>query len=621
VTALVVVALATVGLADGTARAGGAELPFRFAFANRLDQGLMPQYGYNLIDVATKNEADAVPAGTLAQVWLGNYDNTACSWKVDDATLSARVAAMADDPKVAGFYFSADANPVKCADAIQQHKDRDALIKSAAPSKYTLVSIDANSGDQFAAQVPLWQGVADYLAYNPYICHVGKDCDYAWLDTVLDAAESNGTPYFIALQAFADGSRYRWPSGDEERQMLARLSDPKLTRLRGYMTFSWNYNNDPLRNHPDVLQAIKDFNLSGSSTPTDTTPPTAPGDPTVTATTTTSISIAWTASSDNAAVSGYDLLQNGNNVGTTTNTSHTFTNLTCGTTYTLALDAYDTAGNHSPQTTITAATDVCPAPPPTDPVVAAAGDICATATDCAGTAKLIDAIDPTRVLALGDNAYQDGRIDQYNAYYDPNWGRFKAKTSPVPGNHDYHTSGAGGYFTYFGSQAPAEYYSYDLGSWHLIALDGEIGHGAGSAQETWLKNDLANHPGTCTLAYWHEPRFSSGYHGSNSGFDAFWHDLYAAGVDVVLNGHDHDYERFAPQNASGAADANGIREFVVGTGGASHYTFGAPIANSEVRNNTSYGVLKLTLHSGSYDWQFVPAAGASFTDSGSSACH
>jgi hypothetical protein len=591
VTALIAVAVATVGLGGGTARAENAQLPFRFAFSNRVDQGLMPQYGYNLIDVATKNEADATPAGTQAQVWLGNYDNTTCSWKLDDATISARIAAMADDPKVAGFYFSSNANPIKCADAIRQHQDRNALIKSLAPSKYTLLSIDTNRRDQFATQVPLWKGVADYLAYNPYICRVGSACDYAWLDTVLTAAEANATPYFIALQAFADGSQYRWPTGDEERQMLARVTNRNLTFLRGYMTFSWDYNNDPLPNHPDVLKAIKDFNLSGSTT--DATAPTAPGNPTVTATTDGSISVSWTAASDNVGVSGYDVFEDGSDVATTADTSHTFT----------------------------AATGACPAPPPSDPVIAAAGDLCANATDCAGTANLIDAIDPTRVLALGDNAYQDGTIDQYNAYYDPNWGRFKAKTSPVLGNHDYHTAGGSGYFDYFGSRAPAEYYSYDLGSWHLIALDGEIAHGAGSAQETWLKNDLAAHPATCTLAYWHEPRFSSGYHGSNSSFDTFWRDLYAAGVDVVVNGHDHDYERFAPQDPSGAADENGIREFVAGTGGASHYAFSTPIANSAVRDNTSYGVLKLTLHPGSYDWQFLPVAGASFTDSDSGACH
>ena len=272
-------------------------------------------------------------------------------------------------------------------------------------------------------------------------------------------------------------------------------------------------------------------------------------------------------------------------------------------------------------TTTTTPTTTTPAPS-TDPVITAAGDICSTASDCAATAQLIEAVAPTRVLTLGDNAYPDGSGADYTSYYDPNWGRFKSKTSPAPGNHDYHTAGAAGYFAYFGAQAPAAYYSYDLGGWHLISLNGELDHTAGSAQETWLKNDLAAHPASCTLAYWHEPRFSSGaQHGSDSSFDPFWRDLYAAGADIVLNGHDHDYERFAPQNPDGNADANGIREFVVGTGGASHYTFGSPIANSEVRDDTSYGVLKLTLHSSSYDWQFVPIAGASFTDSGSTACH
>ena len=259
----------------------------------------------------------------------------------------------------------------------------------------------------------------------------------------------------------------------------------------------------------------------------------------------------------------------------------------------------------------------------TDPVVAAAGDICGSATDCAPTAVLLGQINPTRVLTLGDNAYQDGSVSQYASYYKPNWGVYKAKTSPAPGNHDYHTSGGAGYFSYFGSRAPAPYYSFDLGSWHLISLDGEIGVSAGSAQEMWLKADLAAHPGQCTLAYWHEPRFSSGsVHGSNSSFDPFWRDLYAAGADVVLNGHEHNYERFAPQNPSGQADSKGIREFVVGTGGADEgsYPFGTPVANSEVRNATTHGVLKLTLHTGSYDWQFLPAAGSSFTDSGTSSC-
>jgi len=257
----------------------------------------------------------------------------------------------------------------------------------------------------------------------------------------------------------------------------------------------------------------------------------------------------------------------------------------------------------------------------TDPVVVAAGDICGSATDCDPTADLVEQINPTRALTLGDNAYPDGSPSQFSSYYDPNWGRFKAKTSPAPGNHDYHLSGASGYFGYFGPLAPAEYYSYDVGSWHLISLNSEISVSSSSAQLNWLRNDLAAHPNQCTLAYWHKPRFSSGTtHGGSSSFDPFWQALYAAKADVVLVGHEHNYERFAKQNPSGAADPNGIQQFVVGTGGAGLYGFGTPVANSQVRDSTSFGVLKLTLHASSYDWQFVPIAGSSFTDSGSGSC-
>jgi Calcineurin-like phosphoesterase len=256
-----------------------------------------------------------------------------------------------------------------------------------------------------------------------------------------------------------------------------------------------------------------------------------------------------------------------------------------------------------------------------DPVIVAAGDICGSPTDCAPTAQLIGQIAPTRVLPLGDNAYVDGTLAEYNAFYDPNWGPYKSITNPIPGNHEYHTANAQGYYDYFGARARAPYYSYDLGSWHLIALTGDINVSAGSDQEIWLKKDLAANPNRCVLAYWHEPRFTSGtVHSSDTSFNAFWRDLYAARADVVLNGHVHNYERFAKQNPDGQPVANGIREFVVGTGGASHYTSGAPIANSQIQNDTTFGVLKLTLHPGSYDWKFVPIAGETFTDSGSTTC-
>jgi chitodextrinase len=352
----------------------------------------------------------------------------------------------------------------------------------------------------------------------------------------------------------------------------------------------------------------------------DTTAPTAPTGLAVTAATATGITLWWTASLDNVAVTGYDVYVNGAKVGSTAATQFTFGSLTCGTSYTLGVQAFDAAGNRSSISTIPGSTAACGGTT-SDPVVTAAGDICGSPTDCAPTETLLESINPTRVLTLGDNAYPDGSSSDYASNYDPNWGKQLAKTNPAPGNHDYHTSGAAGYFGYFGSRAPAEYYSFNLGTWHLISLNGEIDHSAGSAQESWLKNDLAGHPGQCTLAYWHEPRFSSGsVHGSDSSFDPFWRDLYSAGADIVLNGHDHEYERFAPQTPDAVADPKGIREFVVGTGGDSLYSFSTPVANSVIRNNTSFGVLKLTLHASSYDWQFVPVAGATFTDSGSGTC-
>ena len=255
-----------------------------------------------------------------------------------------------------------------------------------------------------------------------------------------------------------------------------------------------------------------------------------------------------------------------------------------------------------------------------DPVIVGAGDIATSGGAQGQTAALISAMNPTAVFALGDNAYENGTLTEYKSYYDPSWGRFSSIVHPVPGNHDYHTPGASGYFAYFGRRAPAPYYSYDIGSWHLIALNGEIDVSAGSNQERWLRSDLAAHGNTCTLAYWHEPRFSSGsHHGSDTSFVPFWQDLYAAGADVVLNGHEHNYERFGKQTPTGQEAANGIREFVVGTGGKSHYGFGTPLANSEVRNATAYGVLSLMLRPSSYAWRFT-SVGGGFSDSGTDAC-
>ncbi len=231
------------------------------------------------------------------------------------------------------------------------------------------------------------------------------------------------------------------------------------------------------------------------------------------------------------------------------------------------------------------------------------------------TAKLLDSISGT-VFTTGDNVYPNGTTEEFSSYYDPTWGRHKARTKPSPGNHDYYTAGASGYFNYFGVSS---YYSYTVGDWRVIALDSNVSMAPGLAQYEWLKGELANSSATCTAAYWHHPLFSSGPHGNNPAAKPLWDLLYADGADLVLNGHDHTYERFAPQNPDGQADSRGIREFVVGTGGRSLYSFGTAKPNSEVRINDRYGVLKLILNATSYDWQFIDTTGG-VADSGSTNC-
>ncbi len=282
--------------------------------------------------------------------------------------------------------------------------------------------------------------------------------------------------------------------------------------------------------------------------------------------------------------------------------------------------------------TTSASAQKSPAPSASVAVLVGAGDIssCDDLKGAEATAKLLDNI-PGTVFADGDLAYPDGTDEQFAKCYAPTWGRFKDRTRPAPGNHEYHSDGASGYVRYFGAAAgdpKRGYYSYDLADWHVVVLNSECdavgGCGAGSTQEQWLRQDLKSHPVKCTLAYWHKPLFSSGAkHGNDPEIKPLWDALYSADVDVVINGHDHDYERFAPQDPAGKADAQrGIREFVVGTGGKnSHRSFSSPKPNSEVRQADTFGVLKLTLRSTGYDWEFVPEAGKTFTDSGNGTCH
>ncbi|MGE5803537.1 MAG: Ig-like domain-containing protein [Gemmatimonadota bacterium] len=240
------------------------------------------------------------------------------------------------------------------------------------------------------------------------------------------------------------------------------------------------------------------------------------------------------------------------------------------------------------------------------------------------SAQILDTI-PGTVFTLGDNAYESGTAAEYADCYAPTWGRHKDRTWPTSGNHEYRTAEGAPYYEYFGARAgtPGQgYYSYDLGDWHIVSLNSNIDMSEGSDQERWLRSDLVGRADQCVLAYWHDPRFSSGLHGNRPATTPLWRALYDAGAEIVLSGHDHDYERFAPQTPDGSRDnERGIREFVVGTGGTSLRPMSQLVSNSEARNNKAQGVLKLTLYAGSYEWEFIPIAGDSYHDAGSGTCH
>ena len=284
-----------------------------------------------------------------------------------------------------------------------------------------------------------------------------------------------------------------------------------------------------------------------------------------------------------------------------------------------------------------------------DPVVAVAGDIACDPTSPSfgaglgagpfcrqrATSDLLFRMDLAAILAAGDLQYEDGLLWKFEQSFEASWGRLKPLIRPVPGNHEYGDPGAAGYFDYFngpgGATGPAGergsgYYSFDVGSWHVIALNSQCeevgGCGVGSAQEQWLRADLASHPAACTLAFWHHPQFTSGGHSAEGSMLPAWTALYEANADLVVNGHEHFYERFAPLTPEGALDAvRGIRQITVGTGGKSRFRFQAVAPGSEVREDRYHAVLKLTLREGAYDWQLITAPAGSVADSGSSTCH
>jgi hypothetical protein len=268
--------------------------------------------------------------------------------------------------------------------------------------------------------------------------------------------------------------------------------------------------------------------------------------------------------------------------------------------------------------------------PTGDPILIGAGDIADCESDGdEATAALLDGL-PGTVFTAGDNVYPSGTIESFEACYTPSWGRHLARTRPAPGNHDRPGESLDGYVAYYGAAGTGPdgepWYAYDLGTWHIIVLDSNCTDVGGcdpdSPQGRWLASDLAASRARCTLAIWHHPRFSSGdEHGNDPAMDPLWRTLYAAGADVVVNGHDHDYERFAPQDPDGNEDrARGMRQFVIGTGGTALRGFDDPVANSELRAAVSHGLLEFTLRDGGYDWRFIPTRG-DFSDRGTASCH
>lgn len=259
----------------------------------------------------------------------------------------------------------------------------------------------------------------------------------------------------------------------------------------------------------------------------------------------------------------------------------------------------------------------------TTEVFLGAGDIglCGSAGPEA-TARILDG-QSGKVFTLGDNAYPKGSDEDYRNCYAPSWGRHLSRTSPVPGNHEYATPGATGYFNYFGFRAGLTdrgYYAFGLGAWRIFALNSEVPVSAGSEQAVWLEEQLATTRNPCTAAYWHRPLVSSGPHGDNADMRDLFRILHTAGVEFVLSGHDHLYERFERLDADGRPDPLGVRQFIVGTGGG-HLSIPLRVRTGSQVQGTEWGVLRLDLAPGSYRWRFLPVAGGTFQDSGFDTCH
>jgi hypothetical protein len=526
--------------------------------------------------------------------------------------------------------------------------ERAVVSKKSSSSDYWFVSVSDDSGHVGHVRVKIDDGSVSRQAYGPAI----RVDDGAWHHVVVLFDRDTG------IRIYVDGVS-RLTTG----AMAGSVNNSAALRAGAASSYGYFAGRlDELAIYPRLLSdtRIQAHYGAGDTTPPAVTLSTPTNGSTTTDTTPHFSGAAGTATTDNAvSVAIYGGSQaTGTPVQTLTAVpdqsgawSVDATSALASGTYTARATQTDAAGNTGASSAKTFTISGAP-PPPSAPVIAAAGDIACdpanssfkggsgTSTSCRqmATSNLLVNAGLDAVLAIGDLQYACAGTSAFQQSYEPSWGRVKGITFAAAGNHEYQKSGGTncdttgkgtGYFNYFGARAgdPSKgYYSFDLGSWHLIALNSMCstagGCSAGSPQEKWLRADLAAHPSACTLAFFHYPRFSSGSTGSSSSMDPFWDALYDYGAEVVLSGHDHIYERFGPQTPNAAPDfARGIREFVVGTGGRSLFGFSSTIKpNSEARSKT-YGVLKMVLRPTGYDWEFLAEAGKTFTDSGSTSCH
>ncbi|GLZ28636.1 alkaline phosphatase [Lentzea sp. NBRC 105346] len=368
--------------------------------------------------------------------------------------------------------------------------------------------------------------------------------------------------------------------------------------------------------------SLWELEVYGSRSGGDVTPPTAPGGLKATGSTSDSVSLAWNAAQDDVAVTSYDVLRNGNVVGTSASSAFTDTGLASGTTFTYTVRARDAAGNVSPasapvQAGTTAGEGI---------VLVVAGDIAKAQlpAEHSQTAKLVEGIKPAYVLTVGDNQYDNGTLAEYQAYYAKTWGKFKNITKPTPGNHEWYNQ-LNGYKSYFGAAIATPqgkpYYSWEVGDWHFLALDSTpVYEGKPGDEINWLRQDLQDNKKPCVAGYWHHPRFNSGEYGDLKKMAPFWDELVKARADVVFSGHDHHYERLKPLNSSGKVDeANGLRSAIVGIGGDNLYKDIKPRVGVE-RSFAKHGVMKLTLSGRSYSWEIIGLDGKVLDKAGPYTC-